>query len=229
MDLTALFVHGMGRSSGNWRRTRRRFAASGIATEVFDYSVFLSRVPAIVERLRARLIAVAARGPYIAVGHSLGGVLLRAALADLPAGTRPPEHLFLLGSPIRPARLARLLRRSVIFPFLTRDAGRMLGSAERMARIPAAACRTTAFIGVNGWNGFLSPFGAEPNDIVVAESEVVADWFQETIRCRVIHAWMPMSRTIADQILARLAPRAPFSARPAGESGESAGSAADRS
>lgn len=88
----ALFVHCMGRSPrvrgggcGNCgvralrtavlpiRRTRRIFQPSGIASSRGSLNW---------------------RGEDVAIGHSLGGVLLRAAVLALPAGVRRPRRFF---------------------------------------------------------------------------------------------------------------------------------------
>src|SRR6202034_4433106 len=54
-----------------------------------------------VSRVARRLTQIADAGEYVLIGHSLGGVLLREALRDLPRAVRRPTRLFLLGSPIR--------------------------------------------------------------------------------------------------------------------------------
>lgn len=201
----ALFVHGMGRSSLNWWPIVRRFERRGIEAETFGYSVFLRSFDEIVERLRVRIEGLAERGEeYVVVGHSLGGVLLRAALAQLKPGTRMPQRLFLLGSPIGASRLAKGLKKSGIFPFLTQDCGRLLGSDDRMKSIPKASVPTTAIIGVKGWTGKLSPFGDEQNDGIVSVKEVSADWFEETIFRRELHTLLPMSTKVADLMLERM-------------------------
>lgn len=202
--LHALFVHGMGRSSLNWWPMLRRFKRRGIQGETFGYSVFLRSFDEIVGRLRERIEATAEGGDYVVIGHSLGGVLLRAALAQVKPGTKMPQRLFLLGSPIGASRLAKGLRKSGVFPFLTQDCGRLLGSDERMTTIPKAGVPTTAIIGVKGWTGKLSPFGDEQNDGIVAVKEVSADWFDETIFVRELHTFLPMSKKVADLMIERM-------------------------
>jgi len=43
-------------------------------------------------RLSSQIVRLADDGEYILIGHSLGGLLLRSALAALPMGTRAPIY-----------------------------------------------------------------------------------------------------------------------------------------
>ena len=80
--LHALFVHGMGRSPLSGWPLLRRLRGAGLETQTFGYAVTIHGFSAIVERLSARIEKLARQGDYILIGHSLGGVLLRAALAQ---------------------------------------------------------------------------------------------------------------------------------------------------
>lgn len=207
-DTNVLFVHGMGRSRLSWLPTVHYFKARGLDCTTFAYQVSYQDVAAIVRRLVRSLTAVARRGDYVVVGHSLGGVLLRVALANLPAGVPLPTRLFLLGSPVLPSRLARSLRGNPLFRAVTRDSGRLLGSGSRMRAIPASPVTTVAIIGTRGLRGRLSPFGEEANDGVVAVSEASADWLDEVLYVPVVHTLLPSSRWVAALILARIAGQA---------------------
>ena len=182
----------------------RHLRRAGLATETFGYSVSRQSVADILTLLTARVGLVAGRGEYILIGHSLGGVLLRSAVANLPAGTRRPRHLFLLGSPLGPSRFARWLRNNPVFRAITRDAGDLLGSPERMARIGPASVPTTAVVGTGGLPRAVSPFGDEVNDGIVALSEVSADWLPDQVLIPVSHTVLPASRRVARIVLQRL-------------------------
>jgi len=204
--MQVLFVHGMGRSSLSWLPTLARFRVRGYSVQTFSYTVALEDFSHIVRRLARRLCVLAQRGEYVLVGHSLGGVLLRAALAQCPQHTRPPNVLFLLGSPILPARLARRLRKNKLYRCVTRDSGQLLGSSRRMRRIPAPAVRSVAILGTRGVQGRWSPFGRDDNDGVVAVAEASAPWLDETLRVPVIHTLLPASGQVAKLMLERISP-----------------------
>ena len=199
-----LCVHGMGRSPLSGGLMLWLLKRSGFRVRVFGYSVSFDDFAGIRARLVERISQVAAQGDYVLVGHSLGGVLLRAALNDLPSGTRKASHLFLLGSPVRPARLANRLRNNLIYKTITRDCGRLLGSAERMAELGPVAVPTTVVVGVRGLPWPKDPFDGELNDGVVARSEVCADWAGDEVHVPVGHTFLPASRCVARLILERI-------------------------
>lgn len=75
-----LFAHGMGRTPISGLPMLLRLRAKGLRVSLFSYSTALESFDAIRDRLRLRILQVAAQGDYALVGHSLGGVLLRGAL-----------------------------------------------------------------------------------------------------------------------------------------------------
>jgi hypothetical protein len=201
----ALFVHGMGRSTLSGWRLLARLRAEGITTHAFGYAATFQNFAAIRQRLVARIHAVAAQGDYVLIGHSLGGVLLRAAVASLSSGVQPPRQIFLLGSPVRTVRMAQKLQRNVFYRLLAGDCGQLLASPTRMAQIEPCPIHVTSILGVAGWKGRLSPFRDEMNDGIVAVSEASAEWIAEEIHLPLIHTYMPSNRHVARIILERIA------------------------
>jgi hypothetical protein len=200
----ALFVHGLGRTPVSGWRLLARLRAQGITTHSLGYAATFQDFAAIRKRLVARITTLAAHEDYVLIGHSLGGVLLRASVAALPEGTRLPRRIFLLASPIQPARIAQKLQRNWLYRMLTGDCGQLLGSHARMTQIGAGSVPTTSILGVAGWRGKLSPFHGEMNDGIVSVSEGSADWIAEEIHLPVIHTYMPSSRHVARIILERI-------------------------
>jgi len=205
LDLEVLFVHGMGRTPLSGVPLMWMLRRGGLRTSAFSYFVSRESVESIVHRLVAAIGDVASRGDYVVVGHSLGGVLLRAALARLDAGVPSPRKLFLLGSPVRQARLACLLARNRVFRMLTGDCGQLLASETRMRTLEYEL--STPAIGVAGvlsLAGRLGPFDGEPNDGIVALSEVSAGWLSEQVQVPVAHTLLPSSPAVARVILERV-------------------------
>lgn len=212
-----LFIHGMGRSPLSGWPLLRQLQRAGFAPSTFGYMASLDDFSTITARLASRVAKLAAQGDYILIGHSLGGVLLRAALNKLPPEVRRPRHVFLLGSPVRPARLAQRLRHKLLYRLATGDCGQLLACEARMAGIAAPSVPTTAIIGIRGLSVKGGPFGDEANDGVVAESEVAAAWITDTVRVPVIHTFLPSSRLVAAVILQRLAHHSTPPVIPAGQ------------
>ena len=192
-----LLVHGMGRTPLAMYGLARYLRRMGCPVEHFGYLAPLQSFAAITGRLRARLRAIAARGhPYVVIGHSLGGLLLRAALAFEPDPIPPPGHLVLLGTPGRPPRLAVRCQRMAIYRWLAGECGQALAGPDLFARLPPPRVPYTIIAGTRGWQGRLSPFGSEPNDGVVALSETRLAPDDRVVAVPVGHTFMMNSRQV---------------------------------
>lgn len=202
--VTVLFVHGMGRSPLSGWPLMRRLRHAGLKTDTFVYVAAIEDVDSIVARLRARIEKLARQGPYVVIGHSLGGVLLRAALNSLNQDTQMPSHLYLLGSPVLPSRIAMKLKSNLVFRLVTGDSGQLLSSHERMKNIAATAVPTTCIAGTRGIRHAHSPFGEEVNDGVVSVSEVSADGATQ-VHVPVVHTLLPSSSIVSSIIIRDLA------------------------
>jgi hypothetical protein len=204
--MQVLFVHGMGRSPVSGWPLLRRLQQAGAHTSSFGYSAAFESFDSIVARLKARTVRLAASGDYVVVGHSLGGVLLRAALNALPAGTAMPQHVYLLGSPMRASRLAVGLKGNLLFRGVAGDCGQLLASPERMSDVGPLAVPTTGIAGVRGLRHRFGPFGMEPNDGVVTVSEVSAPWLSSALQVPVVHTLLPSSGLVAGLIVRAVRP-----------------------
>jgi hypothetical protein len=196
----------MGRTPLSGYVMLRLLRKHGIETSTVFYSVTFEKFASIESRVRKTIEGVAARGEYVLIGHSLGGMFIRSAISSLPEGTPMPNRVFLLGSPVRPARLAKYFRKNPLFRIVTGECGQVLGSDEQMANIPGCAVPSTSFVGTRGFYGKMSFFGDEVNDGIVSESEIAAPWISEEIRVPVPHLIMPNSLQIANLIVERASP-----------------------
>jgi pimeloyl-ACP methyl ester carboxylesterase len=199
--LRVVLVHGIGRTPLSLRRLATRLRAAGLRPERFGYLAALEPFDRIVTRLAARC-AASADAPWAAVGHSLGGLLLRAAVARLPARRRP-QRLVLLGTPHRVPRLARRLHRSRAYRLIHGDCGQLLADPGRMASIPLPGVPLTVLAGTRGPRGRWSPFGDEANDGIVSVSEVGLPGL-DPIEVPVLHTFLPQDARVARLVLAGL-------------------------
>jgi hypothetical protein len=202
--MQALFVHGMGRSPISAIPLLWRLERNGISPFSFFYVVTFQNFASISRRLQSKIIEIAENGDYVLIGHSLGGVLIRNAIASLPAGTKLPDRVFLLGSPIRPSRIAHLLRHNWLYSLATRDCGQLLASEERMTNVPPSPVPTTSIIGTRCLFGLSRLFGDEENDSVVSYTEVTADWITEEIRVPLTHTFLPSHRAVSEAVISRI-------------------------
>lgn len=199
-----LFVHGLGRTPLSGWRLLRQLRCAGLKTRTFGYTAFFENFDAIVARLRTEFSLLDASESYVVVAHSLGGVLVRAALNSMLPGAAYPRHVYLLGSPVRASRIAARLKDNFMFRTLARDCGQLLASAERMKAIGPLDVPTTGIVGVRGICGRYSLFGDEVNDGIVSVSEVMAPWLTKYVQVPIFHTLLPSSRRVANIILQEL-------------------------
>lgn len=201
-QMNLLFVHGMGRTPLSALPLLLRLRRAGMRITVFGYFSSFESFETIQTRLTQRIDQLAHRGEFMVIGHSLGGVLLRATLATVK---RQPAHVFLLGSPTKATRIAVYLRENWLFRLATGDCGQLLGSATRMAAVPPLTAPSTVIIGTRGLRGRLSPFANEANDGVIAVSEAEPLWPCERLELPVAHTFLPAHRWVAGIVLEHLA------------------------
>jgi thioesterase domain-containing protein len=137
-------------------------------------------------------------GPYAVIGHSLGGLALRAALPGLQ---QPPVHVILLGTPNQPPRLARRLHRLWPYRLLCGESGQLLAQAEFFAQLPRPQAPYTIIAGSAGSRGRWSPFGADVNDRLVAVEETKIMPTDHPIILDVGHTFMMNDKKVWDAIL----------------------------
>jgi hypothetical protein len=204
----ALLVHGLGRTPASQLLLAARLRQRGISAHLFGYSARAS-LQRTVSRLVARATFVAGRRPYVLVGHSLGCVLIRAALPDL--ASHPPSACFFLAPPSTVCRAARHFSRQRLFRLFTGEAGLALSSEEFMSGLPVPPVPTWIYAGTAGPRGPLSPFGNEPNDGILSVSETRMPGVP-VLAVPVLHTFIMNSRVVAEHIAARAAgdvPRRP--------------------
>jgi hypothetical protein len=190
-----ILVHGMGRSPLSQLILGMRLRARGFAVSYFGYSATFSSFDATVARLLEKLRAI--DEPYALAGHSLGAVLIRAALPHL-------EHLpvacFFLGPPSRVPKLATKFADHRLFRALTGDSGSRLADERFFAALPAPCVPTKIYAGTAGPRLHLD----EPNDGVVTVSETRINDDCPVIEVPAVHTFLMNSRFVADDIVATL-------------------------
>ncbi len=184
----------------------RALRAAGFAAETFGYLSAWQTIDQIVTRLTRRLEELA-RDEYIVIGHSLGCILARAAIASLPAATRRPQRLIMLGPPNRSPRLARRFEHALWYRLLNGDAGKLLASEARLDAIPPLNVPCTIIAGTRGIHGRWSPFHDEANDGLVALAETALDGADEVITVPVMHPFMTSDRRVIGMVVERCSKR----------------------
>jgi hypothetical protein len=189
-----LLIHGMGRTPLSLALLGRRLSQQGHNVRFFGYAAFQESFDQIVDRLVATIRATIEQRPYALIGHSLGGILARAALPSL--ANRPPRQLIMLAPPNQAPSLARRLRKHLLYRLMTRDCGGKLADQAFYATLPHPTIHTTIIAGTAGPRGHWSPFGDRPNDGVVAVEETHLGPNTEVILVPSVHTLIMNSRQV---------------------------------
>jgi hypothetical protein len=188
---TALLVHGLGRTPASMFPLAATIRRAGVRPLFFGYSCTFEAFDRIVRRLKG---ALTERRPDFLIAHSLGGILLRFALAEIPPW--PVRHFVMLGTPNQPPRLARYFWKWLPFRLLARSCGRFLAHADGYARLRPITIPHTVIAGTAGPTGRLSPFGNEPNDGIVSVGETRVDATHEPVLVPAWHTRMMAHPTV---------------------------------
>ncbi len=200
-----LLVHGLGRTPASLLLLAHTLRRAGHSTSSFSYFAFAEPYDHIRERLVGRLQSLAAHSdePVALIGHSLGGLLLRHALCDVPS--LPVHRLIMLGTPNRAPRRAQRVMSWLPFQVFARSSGALLANPQQLATIPGPKVPYTIVAGTGGYRWLSKPFGAEPHDGIVAVSETRIDDTDEPVRLDVSHTFMMNDRRLQRFVLALLA------------------------
>jgi pimeloyl-ACP methyl ester carboxylesterase len=203
--MRVLLVHGLGRTPASLFLLAQTLRRAGHVPSNFSYFAFAESYEHIRGRLVQRLQALASESnePVALIGHSLGGLLLRHALSDVPS--LPVHRLVMLGTPNRAPRRARRVEGWLPFRVFARSSGALLASAQRLADIPGPAVPYTIVAGTGGYRWLSKPFGTEPHDGVVAVSETRINDADEPVLLDVSHTFMMNDRRLQRFVLALLA------------------------
>lgn len=186
--MQVLLVHGLSRTPASLMSLGWRLQTAGWSTAAFSYAAFFETFDQIAQRLRQRLDQVSQQGAYSVVAHSLGGLLLRAALsAD---NVLPPAHTVMLGPPNQRPRLAPIAWQLPPFQWVTRQCGFNLTQLDFFEALPRLRSPYTIIAGVGGPTGWLSPFGNEANDGIVAIGETRMTEGDRPLEFPVMHTFM---------------------------------------
>lgn len=201
--MTAIVViHGLWMNGASMDLLRRRLEPHGFKMHVFRYSSVRESLGANAARLADFVAAIPGERVHM-LGHSLGGVLVRAML-DVGRPQRP-GRVVCLGSPFTGSQIAARIAR---WPSGSRLIGKSIG--DLLACGGFADWRPPLELGVVagrvpiGFGRLVGGFD-EPNDGTVAVAETRVQGATDHIVLPVSHFSMLWSRLVLDQVLAFLA------------------------
>ena len=198
-----VLLHGLGRTRHSMRRLERTLRARGYDTLNHGYPSRMDDIATLAAGMAHCVAEWADNGPLDFVTHSLGGILVRVAVA---AGDLPRDRIgrvVMLGTPNEGSELADLLpAMPVVGPLYARvtgPAGLELGTTERgvPARLPPVDFEVGVIAGDRSWNPLFSALLREPNDGKVRVDSTRVAGMTDFL---VVPHWHPMLVTAPDVI-----------------------------
>jgi len=191
-----VLLHGLMRNPSIMRRVASALAADGWAVANLGYPSRRGGLPehAATASAAARALADDGAEAISFVGHSLGGLVARAAMARAADDGWSPGRLVLIGSPARGSSLAGALSTLPGVPALLGDCVGVL-TPTGAATVPVPHCQGLAVIaGGTGGRGF-NPLLPGDNDFTVTVAETRLPGAENAfLLIRTVHSLLPTSR-----------------------------------
>jgi pimeloyl-ACP methyl ester carboxylesterase len=209
---TVVLLHGLGRTDRSMRLLERRLSDAGFRVENFGYASLDEEPETLVAQLRARIAACCTGAPRVhVVTHSLGGILLRAALAE-----QVPEdpardvlngvtvgRVVMLAPPNQGSELVDALRKLELFEWMLGPTARRLGTDAES--LPNQLPLPTYEVGVIAGNVGISPLGAVllegASDGTVSVESTRLPGMTDFLVVPHSHTFIMQSETVAEQVL----------------------------
>lgn len=187
-------------------RLRRRLRRAGHTPVLFGYVPAFETLQGAVERLVKLIDRRVGTGNYALVGHSLGTVIIRAALGQLE--NRAPSACLFLAPPMVACRAARFFSRFRLYRLLTGEMGQLLALESFMLPLPMPSMPTRIYAGVGCPRAPWLPFGMEASDCILGLSEATGRFEAKSLKVPCTHTFIMNSKQVFDDMVDFLKPLA---------------------
>jgi pimeloyl-ACP methyl ester carboxylesterase len=194
-DRAVILLHGLGRGRGIMRRMERALLAAEWVVANVGYPSLRRPLDHHADAVRgvARAMHTDGAREIALVGHSLGGLVARAAADGAAEDGWPLGRIVLLGSPAQGSSVAHALRDFAPFQIIAGDCGQAL-TPHHAVRVPVPATEIAVIAGGSGKSGY-NPFLDGDNDGVVTVAETRLPGMEaDFLILRSLHARLPLQR-----------------------------------
>lgn len=199
---TVLLLHGLGRTDRSMRPLERRLQEAGFQVHNVRYASTEKEPEALVEDLGEQVQACCREAPVLHfVGHSLGGILIRAYLAK--QRPHPAGRVVMLAPPNRGSELVDVLGDSALFRWALGPSAEQLGTGPES--LPNRLPPPTVEIGVIAGSGSVNPVGSivlpDQDDGMVSVAGTKLEGMTDFLVVPSSHAFIMRSDEVADQVI----------------------------
>lgn len=187
-----VLLHGLGRTPVSMLWLGRRLAKLGFEIRTFGYVAASGEtIDAMAARLKRAILERVEARRYHLVGHSLGGIIIRAGFRT----PWPPElgRVVMLAPPNQPPQLARMVGDNALFRVLTGRAGASLADEAFYADLPRP---TVEFGVIAGTSGQKMTFD-EPNDGIVSVAGTRLEGMADFLEVPRVHTFIMNAPEVA--------------------------------
>ncbi|HLY56066.1 MAG TPA: alpha/beta fold hydrolase, partial [Stellaceae bacterium] len=190
---SAILLHGLGRSRRFMRILAEALEGRGWAVATPGYASLSQRFDAHVRAVRSIADALVEDGAEEVdlIGHSLGGLIARAAMDE----SWPGGRCVLIGAPNRGAQMAERIRRIPLGRLLLGPCAEAL-MPEAAAALPVPAAPILVIAGGNGGRGWNPLLPGDDDFTVGVEETRLGDAETRFVRVRSLHFRLPMHRDV---------------------------------
>jgi triacylglycerol lipase len=207
MKAHAVLLHGLGRSSRSMRPLERRLRAGGYEVLNADYPSRTADVASLASYIATQVHAFGDGRPLDFITHSLGGILLRAAVHANLIGAERVRRVVMLGPPNSGSELADVLPRvplvGAFYRRFTGPAGMQLGTemSAIAGTLPAVPFELGVIAGNRSYNPLFSAILDGPSDGKVRVDRTRVEGMRDFL---VVPHWHPLlmsAPVVIDQAL----------------------------
>jgi len=194
-DRAVILLHGLGRGRGIMRRMEQALLAAGWVVANVGYPSLRRPLEYHADAVRGIARAMHADGAreIALVGHSLGGLVARAAAAGAAADGWPLGRIVLLGSPAQGSIVAQALKDFAPFRVIAGDCGQAVTPLQAI-KVPVPTTEIAVIAGGNGSAGY-NPFLSGDDDGIVTVAETRLPGMEtDFLMLRSMHARLPLQR-----------------------------------
>ena len=197
MDL--VLIHGMGRTPLSMLRLSRRVRRVGHHPILFGYSLTFETLQGATARLVRLIERRVDTTHYALVGHSLGTVIIRAALGQLE--NRAPSACIFLAPPMLACKAAQFFSRFRLYKWAMGEMGQLLAQDAFMQGLPMPTVATRIYAGVGGPRASWLPFGLDANDGILGLSEATGSFTAQAVQVPAFHTFIMNSTPVCDDLI----------------------------